>query len=161
MRVNPRRRRRWNNLLILCVLIFIVLLNLPTIIKTYLLHDAPTNKAHYLLNPQYQLRALYASQWSLQEQANGQWVIQPADKADNAAELAQRWTKIVGTPVDDTTYRKLAQKLPAAQTIEAWYVDKEEPQRITFYRLPKFWLLKNWQNNWIAVTVDDHYLIPK
>lgn len=57
-------------------------------------------------------------------------------------ELVQRWHALTGTEVDEATYRALQPTLPNAQTIEVWYADREEPQRITFYQTPQFWLLK-------------------
>ncbi len=37
MRVSPNRRRRWNNILMLSVIAFIAVINLLTVIKSYLL----------------------------------------------------------------------------------------------------------------------------
>ncbi len=34
--------------------------------------------------------------------------------------------------------------LNAPETMEVWYQDLDEPQRVTFYRLDNFWLFKNW-----------------
>lgn len=75
-------------------------------------------------------------------------------------ELVQRWHALTGTEVDEATYRALQPTLPNAQTIEVWYADREEPQRITFYQTPQFWLLKNWQDRWIAVSAEVSYLFP-
>ncbi|MBN3574701.1 hypothetical protein [Vibrio neptunius] len=162
MRVSTSRRRRWNNIMILGIIAFIAILNLPTIIKTYLIDDQSSVEVQsdypYLLNPSAQLKALHFSDWSL-EHLNGEWSM---TKQSSLApqELVERWTGLVGTEIDQQTFDGLKTQLASPQTIEVWYRDQEEPQRITFYQTPQFWLLKNWQDQWIAVSVASEYLIP-
>ncbi|CAM2827517.1 hypothetical protein [Vibrio neptunius] len=162
MRVSTSRRRRWNNIMILGIIAFIAILNLPTIIKTYLIDDQSSVEVQsdypYLLNPSAQLKALHFSDWSL-EHLNGEWSM---TKQSSLApqELVERWTGLVGTEIDQQTFDGLKTQLVSPQTIEVWYRDQEEPQRITFYQTPQFWLLKNWQDQWIAVSVASEYLIP-
>ncbi len=160
MRVSPSRRRRWNNILILGIIAFIGILQLPTLIKTYLLDEpAVVQSTHpYLLNPNAQLKALYFSDWSL-EKYQGDWLSSIPVNID-AAELAQRWQDLVGTEVSSDNFAQLKPQLSKPSTIEVWYVDQEEPQRITFYQTPQFWLLKNWQDNWLAISVQSEYLVP-
>ena len=153
-----RSRRRWNNLLMLGVLAFMLLLNLPTLIKTYLI-DTPVDREHpHLLNPNWQLQALHSAKWSLVHE-NNHWFLN-VPSAVSAQELAQRWKDLVGTPVDEDNYRSLKPRLINLNSLEVWYRDQEEPQRITYYQLPQFWLLKNWQEQWIAVSVEANYLLP-
>ncbi|MEI8632075.1 hypothetical protein P4S72_08160 [Vibrio sp. PP-XX7] len=151
------KSRRWNNILILVVILFIVVLNLPTLIKNYLL---PARDPTYptLLHPDYTITAMNTDQWSLSRK-DGQWV---SDTSFNISptELSQRWKKIVGTEISEKTYRSLAPQLKHSSTVEVWYQEQEEPQRITYYQLPQFWLLKNWQEKWIAVSVERRYLFP-
>ena len=161
MRVSTSRRRRWNNIMILGIIAFIAILNLPTIIKTYLIDDEPVAEVSpypYLLNPSAELKALHFSDWSL-EHLNGEWSL---TKRSSLApqELFERWSGLVGTEVDQKMFDGLKPQLASPQTIEVWYRDQEEPQRITFYQTPQFWLLKNWQDQWIAVSVASEYLIP-
>lgn len=162
MRVSTSRRRRWNNIMILGIIAFIAILNLPTIIKTYLIDDQSSVEVQsdypYLLNPSAQLKALHFSDWSL-EHLNGEWSM---TKQSSLApqELVERWTGLVGTEIDQQTFDGLKTQLASPQTIEVWYRDQEEPQRITFYQTPQFWLLKNWQDQWIAVSVAPEYLLP-
>ncbi|OEF04548.1 hypothetical protein [Vibrio genomosp. F10] len=157
MRVSPARRKRWNNLLMLAIVCFIGVLYLPTIIKTYLI-EPPHSPYPYLLNPDAELQSLHFSQWSL-EKNQGRWRISvPSNVAPE--ELADRWQALVGTEVDDKTRQALNPTLINPQTIEVWYVDQEEPQRITYYQTPQFWLLKNWQEKWIALSAEVNYLIP-
>ncbi|MGL5429135.1 MAG: hypothetical protein ACRC9S_00015 [Vibrio sp.] len=158
MRVSPNRRRRWNNILILSVIGFIAILNLPTVIKTYLL-PATTSTFPTLLRPGATLQALNFPQFSL-EKSREEWSASRQLPIDSL-QLVQRWQTLTGTEVDDATYRALQPSLPSAQTIEVWYADNQEPQRITFYQTPKFWLLKNWQDHWIAVSVEASYLFPE
>ncbi len=152
------RRRRWNNFLILGVVAFMVILNLPTVIKSYLMDPPPETQYPYLLNPDLDLKAIYATQWSLTYQ-DGAWTLSVPAKV-NAEELALRWQGIVGTEVPEDNYQALQANLPSPSSLEVWYTDQEEPQRITVYQLPQFWLLKNWQDKWIAVTLEENYLFP-
>ncbi|WP_340481045.1 hypothetical protein [Vibrio anguillarum] len=154
MRIN---RRRWNNILILAVIAFIAILNLPTVIKTYLI-EPPASPYPYVINPNAQLQALHFTDWSLELNQN-RW---RSSKAISVAPeiLAQRWQSLVGTEVDDATYESLASLLRNPQTVEVWYQDREEPQRITYYKTPQFWLLKNWQEKWVALSVEEAFLFP-
>ncbi|WP_159655995.1 hypothetical protein [Vibrio atypicus] len=160
MRVSPRRRRRWNNILILGIIAFIGLLNLPTLIKTYLIDEPVVESAYpYLLNPSKELQALHFSTWSLEKQ-QGQWT-STLESHIAEAELVGRWQDLVGTEVPQANFDSLKPSLGAPKSIEVWYVDQEEPQRITYYQTPQFLLLKNWQDKWIAVSVDNRYLMPE
>lgn len=154
MRIN---RRRWNNILILAVIAFIAILNLPTVIKTYLI-EPPASPYPYVINPNAQLQALHFTDWSLELNQN-RW---RSSKAISVAPeiLAQRWQSLVGTEVDDATYESLASLLRNPQTVEVWYQDREEPQRITYHQTPQFWLLKNWQEKWVALSVEEAFLFP-
>ncbi|ENM3763559.1 hypothetical protein O1E19_002598 [Vibrio cholerae] len=157
MRVSPNRRRRWNNILILSVIAFIAVINLPTVIKSYLLPD-PASQFPSLLRTDATLQALHFPEFSL-EKSREEWQSEPELSVDGQ-ELVQRWHALTGTEVDEATYRALQPTLLNAQTIEVWYADREEPQRITFYQTPQFWLLKNWQDRWIAVSAEASYLFP-
>ncbi|MEF1227387.1 hypothetical protein QTO05_00275 [Vibrio fortis] len=162
------RGRRWNNILILSVIAFIGVLNLPTIIKTYLLEPEVEITSEsgfpYLLNPSDQITAMHFSQWSIVLNEDG-WEYQEQGRPlkltePSAQTLSQRWQQLVGTEVDSETYQSLSASLSSPQTIEVWYQNQEEPQRITYYQLPDFWLLNNWQGKWLAVSVESEYLMP-
>ena len=162
------RGRRWNNILILSVIAFIGVLNLPTIIKTYLLEPEVEITSEsgfpYLLNPSDQITAMHFSQWSIVLNEDG-WEYQeqgrPLELTEPSAQtLSQRRQQLVGTEVDSETYQSLSASLTSPQTIEVWYQNQEEPQRITYYQLPDFWLLNNWQGKWLAVSVESEYLMP-
>ncbi|RQW61737.1 hypothetical protein [Vibrio viridaestus] len=151
-------RRKWNNILILSIIFFIVILNLPTLIKTYLIPPDQQASTH-LFRPDYTVKAVYSSNWALEKKAS-QWSLEPR-LAISAEELFHRWSQIQGTIVDSDTYNALVSRLPAPESVEVWYQQQEEPQRITLYQLPQFWLFKNWRGDWIAVSVDKDYLFPK
>ncbi|MBL4307110.1 hypothetical protein [Vibrio fluvialis] len=157
MRVAPHRRRRWNNILILAVIVFIGVLNLPAFIKSYLI-EPEVSSYPTLLNPHAKLQAIHFARLSL-ELNQGRWRATPPTEVA-PEELVKRWQELVGTEVDDETYLSLQPNLRSPQTIEVWYSDQEEPQRITYYRTPQFWLFKNWQDKWIAISVDNGYLLP-
>lgn len=149
------------------VIAFIGVLNLPTLIKAYLIEPEPEQQVSspypYLLNPRAELQALHFAKWSLVLE-DGQWGYQLKGSAPaqsiSAQERAQRWQQLVGTEVDSQTYTDLASQLSTPHTIEVWYQDQEEPQRITYYQLPEFWLLKNWNDQWLAVSIEESYLFP-
>lgn len=149
-------RRGWNNLLIFALILFMVVLNLPNVLKSRL--QEQQSDYPYLLNPDTQVEQLHFARWSLERQGET-WVINQVSPVA-ADELAARWISLVGTEVDDETFSQLKGSLSSPETIEVWYRDQEEPQRVTYYRTPKFWLLKNWQDRWIAVSVADDYLFP-
>ena len=83
-----------------------------------------------------------------------------SEQSVSAQELSQRWQQLVGTEVDSQTYTDLTPRLNTPHTIEVWYQDQEEPQRITYYQLPEFWLLKNWNDQWLAVSIEESHLFP-
>ncbi len=163
------RGRRWNNILMLSVIAFIGVLNLPTLIKTYLIEPEPESELQvsslypYLLNPTAELQALHFANWSVVLE-DDHWVYQFKEttlpQTTSAQELSQRWKELVGTEVDSQTYTDLSPQLNTPHTIEVWYQDQEEPQRITYYQLPQFWLLKNWNDQWLAVSIEESYLFP-
>ncbi|WP_172560332.1 hypothetical protein [Vibrio fluvialis] len=157
MRVAPHRRRRWNNILILAVIVFIGVLNLPAFIKSYLI-EPEVSSYPTLLNPHAKLQAMHFSRLSLELNQDRWRATPPTEVAPE--ELVKRWQELVGTEVDEETYQSLQPNLRSPQTIEVWYSDQEEPQRITYYRTPQFWLFKNWQDKWIAISVDNGYLLP-
>ncbi|WP_456296424.1 hypothetical protein M1D72_21090 [Vibrio sp. AK197] len=157
MRVSPARRRRWNNILILCIIGFIALINLPSLIKSYLLEPPATPYPAVLINDAT-LTALHFN-YGVLELRDGEWEANFTVK-DSAPQLAQRWQTLVGTPVDEETFEQLEPNLKGPQSIEAWYRDREEPQRITIYRSPQFWLMKNDQQRWVAVTAERTDLFP-
>jgi hypothetical protein len=149
-------RRGWNNLLIFALIIFMVVLNLPNVLKSRLQEQ---ERAYpYLLNPDATVEQLHFSRLSLERQGET-WVMNQ-ESTISAADLASRWISLAGTEVDEDTFSQLKGSLSSPETIEVWYLDQEEPQRVTYYQTPKFWLLKNWQNKWIAVSVEDSYLFP-
>jgi len=158
MRAAPNRRRRWNNILILAVVLFIGVLNLPTVIKSYFV-ETPASVYPTLLNSEWQLQALHFPEFSL-EKNQGRWRATPPGSVAPEV-LVERWKDLVGTEVDDETYQSFQPILHTPQTIEVWYADREEPQRITYYQTPRFWLFKNWQNKWIAISVEKDYLLPE
>ncbi len=75
MRVAPHRRRRWNNILILAVIVFIGVLNLPAFIKSYLM-EPEVSANPTLLNPHASLQAMHFTHVSL-ELNQGRWRATP------------------------------------------------------------------------------------
>ncbi len=71
MRISPTRRRRWNNILILGIIAFIVILNAPMWIKTYLLSENVDPYPH-LLRTDHSVSAIYSNSLEL-EFRDGRW----------------------------------------------------------------------------------------
>jgi hypothetical protein len=46
-------------------------------------------------------------------------------------------------------------------SVEVWFEKEEEPQRITVYQAPNFWMMQNWQGEWIAVSAEKSYLFKQ
>ncbi|EKO3566548.1 hypothetical protein [Vibrio metschnikovii] len=159
MRIAPHRRRRWNNILIILVLLFIGVLNLPPLLKSYLMSNNSEEQVYpSLFIPNTSLQAVYTRSFELIFDQN-EWQVTPSIDA-TPEQLVQRWQALVGTEVDEQTVRALQPNLIGPQTIEVWYQNLEEPQRITYYQAPQFWLFKNWQDKWIAISVEADYLFP-
>jgi hypothetical protein len=150
-------RRGWNNVLIFAIIAFMLILNLPTIIKNNFMEPEQTNYP-YVLNPQADIKEMHFTRFSIQRD-NLDWLASEPLTV-SPLELVQRWHFLAGTEVESQTYTQLKSQLPKANTLEVWYLDQEEPQRVTYYRLPKFWLMKSWEQKWIAVSVDENYLFP-
>lgn len=152
-----QRRRRWNNILILGIIAFMVILNAPNWIKTYLINEQ-VDLYPNLLRSDHEVSAIYFSGWGIEKQ-NGQW--QSNIKAHiPLQEIITRWQSLEGTELTSEQYEQLKPHLSSPESIEVWYQDQEEPQRITFYRLTDFWVFKNWQDQWIAISVSTDYLFP-
>ncbi|NVC92174.1 hypothetical protein FC650_00665 [Vibrio natriegens] len=158
MRISPASRRRWNNILILGVIAFIVILNAPMWIKTYLLSEE-VDPYPNLLRSDHQVSAIYYSGWEL-ELKNGEWQTN-INLSIPAKELVARWQSLEGTELSEQQFEALKPQFQVPESIEVWYQGLDEPQRVTFYRLADFWLFKNWQDKWIAISVGDGYLFPK
>lgn len=149
-------RRGWNNVLIAGIILFILALNLPNIIKSQWQEEP--SPFPYLLDPMQEVQQIDFAKWSLQK-AGDTWRA-TRSLSIPAEELSQRWKLLVGTEVTESTYNQLKPGLPSAGTVEVWYAGQEEPQRITYYQTPKFWLMQNWQQQWIAISVEPDYLFP-
>jgi hypothetical protein len=150
-------RRGWNNVLIFAVIAFMLILNLPTIIKNNFMEPAQSIYP-YVMDPQSDIREMHFATLSIQRH-NLEWVANK-DLSISPLELVQRWHFLAGTEVDEVTFAQLKEQLPKANTLEIWYLDKEEPQRVTYYQTPQFWLMKSWEQKWIAVSVEEDYLFP-
>ncbi len=122
---------------------FIGVLNLPTLIKTYLIEPEPEVQANspypYLLNPTAELQALHFAKWSV-VQEDGYWVYQMKDPVSeqsvSARELSQRWQQLVGTEVDSQAYADLPNSL--RRTPLKWYQDKKSPRGLPIINLLSF-----------------------
>ncbi|MDF4355539.1 hypothetical protein P3445_23940, partial [Vibrio parahaemolyticus] len=82
------RRRRWNNILILGIIVFMVIINAPTWIKTYLI-DEQADPYPNVLRSDQDVSAIYYAGWEL-DKRNGQW--QSNIKANiPIQEIVTRW----------------------------------------------------------------------
>ncbi|AYV21591.1 MULTISPECIES: hypothetical protein [Vibrio] len=154
-------KRRWNNILIIAISAFMLLMAAPNLIKQYLIEQdvEPQVLTGLVLDPNASpIEINYAGiQFYLDDET---WHAIPEKWTSDAASVIQRWRAIQGTPVDEKTYAKLKPVLENPMTVEVWYQEKEEPQRITAYQLEKFWLLNTYDENWVAVSFEASSLIP-
>ena len=144
-------RRKYNNMLIIFVLLFIGVLQAPQLIKTY------------LLEPEQQIETITGVQ-PLFEGINTIQKMHFADydltsyTSEVDSQLIERWFTLEGTVLNEESVKVLKTKLPAPSTVEVWLDNQEEPQRVTIYQAPNFWMMQNWQGEWIAVSAEEGYL---
>ncbi len=151
-------RRGWNNLLMLFVIAFIAVLQLPNIISKHLTPpETSSQSTAYLLPLNSTIYRINFPQLSIAQQ-EGHWFSSDDNSLEEKkiAEVVQHWSELQGSIVTDEMRKKLP--LPLPSTVEVWIEDHEEPQRITVYQLPTFWLFKNGLADPIAVTVESDYL---
>lgn len=151
-------RKGWNNTLIISIIVFIGVIQLPQVIRQHLSSSEPDFALLYLLPESTPLNQIHFADFSL-DKRSGIWISDQPLHVE-ADELLLRWTSLMGTPVDLDTMTLLRPQLPLPNTIEAWFDDVEEPARLTIYQMPQFWLMQNWQGEWLAVSVDKDYLFP-
>ncbi|MDW3060464.1 hypothetical protein, partial [Vibrio sp. 1978] len=108
MRISPTRRRRWNNILILGIIAFIVILNAPMWIKTYLLSENVDPYPH-LLRTDHSVSAIYSNSLEL-EFRDGRWHAN-TDVPFPLSELIARWQALEGTELSAQQYDTLKDKL--------------------------------------------------
>jgi len=143
--------------MIISILAFIALINAPSVLRGHFnLGQEAEASVPYVLKDNWQPTALHFPKWSL-EFVDSDW--QSTRPLSISPEQAiNRWQALQGTIVDSKTFEQLKPNLSAAHTIEVWYQEQEEPQRVTYYKTPQFWLFQNWNQEWIAVSVDEGYL---
>ncbi len=144
-------RRKYNNILMIVVILFIGVLQAPQLIKTYLLEPkqqvADKTGVTALFEPNNRIQQIHFAEDNL-----------TANASEQDDEYINRWFLLEGTLLDEETVKALKNKLPAPSTIEVWLENQEEPQRVTLYQAPNFWMMQNWQGEWIAVSAEQEYL---
>ncbi|MGF1724505.1 hypothetical protein [Photobacterium nomapromontoriensis] len=155
-------RRGWNNVIIIGVVCFIAVIQLPELVKNrFASQDAPaaSDAALTRLLPEGAKPVrMVLPEAELSRQSLG-WQAVPALSVP-AHTLIGHWQTLAGTPVSHDMMTKLKPQLTTPRTVEIWLADHEEPVRVTVYALPQFWLLNNWQGDWFALSVDEAYLFP-
>ncbi|PST92985.1 hypothetical protein C9I86_07070 [Photobacterium sp. NCIMB 13483] len=154
-------RRGWNNVIIIGVLVFIAVIQLPELIRTRLIiPTAPVSSSTVipLFAQNRIIQRLLLPAITFQHADTG-WQSQPTVTFDIAT-LISRWQTLVGTKVSEHQLAALKSQLTTPRTIEVWLVGHSLPQRITAYQLPYFWLFNNGSGQWLAVTVDADFLFP-
>ena len=153
-------RRGWNNVIIVAVVLFIAVIQIPELIKAR--HGPAPSPAspgmQALLPEQAVISRLVLPRHELELQG-GEWIATPGMAADPQA-IVKHWQSISGTAVDEPMMVKLKPQLGGPRTVEVWLESAQEPVRVTVYQLPQFWLLRSWQGTWLAVSVEESYLFP-
>ena len=154
-------RRGWNNVIIIAVICFIAVVQLPEIVKQRFGNESlppAVSDMATLLPAESMIEQLHLPQTSLNRQDTG-WLASP-EVALPAEQLVGHWQALSGTAVSNEMVDKLKPTLPPPNSVEVWLVGQEEPVRVTVYQQPQFWLLQNWQGEWLAVSVEEAYLFP-
>lgn len=153
-------RRGWNNVIIVAVVIFIAMIQLPDLIKARLdpMSSSQSPALQSLLPEQVTISRLVLPDHVLISQ-DDQWIAESGIKESPQA-IVEHWQSIAGTLVDDEMMAQLKPQLGVPRTVEIWLQSAEEPVRVTVYQLPQFWLLRSWQGVWLAISVEESYLFP-
>ncbi|MGF1835284.1 hypothetical protein [Photobacterium sanguinicancri] len=152
-------RRSWNNVIIFAVIIFIAVIQLPTLIKEKYGTAPPQSTLSTLLPEQAVIDQLVLPEQRY-VRLGADWRIAGDEAVIHDDSVIMHWATLAGTPVDDATMAKLKPQLTHPLSVEIWLQAYDEPVRVTVYQLPQFWLLKNWQSQWLAVSVEPTYLFP-
>ena len=154
-------RRGWNNVIIIGVLAFIAVIQLPGLIRARLttpVASVPSPAVIPLFAQDRIIQRLLLPKMAFQHSVAG-WESNPSITLDIATFIA-RWQTLAGTEVSEQQLVSLKSQLKTPRTVEAWLVGYSQPQRITAYQLPHFWLFNNGTGQWLAVTVDADFLFP-
>ena len=154
-------RRGWNNVIIIGVLAFIAVIQLPGLIRARLttpVASVPSPAVIPLFAQDRMIQRLLLPKMAFQHLVAG-WESNPSITLDIATVVA-RWQALVGTEVSEQQLVSLKSQLKTPRTVETWLVGYSQPQRITAYQLPHFWLFNNGAGQWLAVTVDADFLFP-
>ncbi|MCD9514623.1 hypothetical protein [Photobacterium carnosum] len=155
-------RRGWNNVIIIGVLAFIAVIQLPGLIRARLttpVASVPSPAVIPLFAQDRIIQRLLLPKMAFQHSVAG-WESNPSITLDIATFIA-RWQTLAGTEVSEQQLVSLKSQLKTPRTVEAWLVGYSQPQRITAYQLPHFWLFNNGTGQWLAVTVDADFLFPR
>ncbi|GLR76380.1 hypothetical protein [Aliivibrio sifiae] len=144
-------RRKYNNILMIAVLVFIGVLQAPQLIKTYLLEPEQAVTVNADVQPLFErinpIKKMHFADYDV-----------ASNTSDQDTQFIERWFTLEGTLLTDESVKVLKTKLPAPSSVEVWFENQEEPQRITIYQAPNFWMMQNWQGEWIAVSAEEEYL---
>lgn len=150
-------RRRWNSILIIAITFFIMVMASPQLIKQYLLTPTVIEPGTAVLNP-YQT-PIELNYNGVQFYRDNQWLAIPDDLSAQAAQIVRTWEEMRGTLVEDVLVQKLRPKMDSPITVEVWYQNIEEPQRVTAYNMQTFWLIQNYNNQWLAISLNGQQLM--
>lgn len=152
-------QKGWNSLLMIAAAAGIMLFQVPEYIKQQRLKNSGVQQIQVsLLSPRAELDKLITPYFIL-SRVKDEWHSDiPLDVGAN--QLIQRWEGLAGTPVSKEMFAKLQTSLSSPRTLEVWIQEKAEPYRLTYYEMPDYWLIQNWQGDWFAVSVTPDYLFP-
>ena len=154
-------RRGWNNVIIIGVLVFIAVIQLPELLRARFttVTASVSFPAVITLLPQDRIISrLLLPDVIFQNSVEG-WHSDPPLQLD-VATVIKRWQTLQGTQLTAKQLQPLKSQLFAPKTIEVWFAGQSQPQRITAYQFPQFWLFNNGVGQWLAVTVAEHFLFP-
>ncbi|MEZ9523258.1 hypothetical protein [Enterovibrio norvegicus] len=158
-------RRTFNNILIIGTLVFIAMMHLPDYIRAKLAENSASQEVAQVLPDgvialvpeSAAIKALQFPQFTLTQGLPWQ-TDRPLDVS--ATELANRWLNLSGTEISGDMFEQLKPGLHSPSTLVVDLGNELEPYRLTYYELPQFWLIQNWEKRWLAVSVEPNYLFP-
>lgn len=156
-----RRRQKYNSMMMLVVIIFIGVFNLPALLKHYQ-SDPPDVTHPYVINPYATIKNIAFPRGVLSQDKNGHWKVDDVPDQD-FSRLTENWKLLVGTHVPAELYDQLKLKKltePSSMTV-TFEEESVAPQTIIFYKTDEFWLFYNWQQRWVAVSGSAENLFPK
>ena len=153
-------KKTFNNILIVAILAFIALFNLPKVLQDQSIEPQKQADTKVIaLLPEFVEPVAINIGAIILRKENGYWTSNIALTVLPQV-LVERWLTLTGTYVDDTLVQQLQLHLKVPLQINIHQKQNSENFNLIYYQTKDFWLVRNWQQKWLAVSVDPTYLMP-